>query len=333
MRNRYKCVVLKNQICIQDTFENELYSDIDFDELRYLSQFSSDRFQHDLSILKKVVSGEIQPNTEYNSRIYHNSKVENIMVKENTDTVHTSSIIEKTKIRGSLPKTVVINGVGSHTCQLWFLLKSSTKTTVNISIDDVLRDLYVYAEDKIKLSLSVKDLAKVNKSVIFGENVIIRVAELDNNQPLPKVPVHLFGVCLHIDCAKFDMVNFISVHEGLKMNGTVHLNPELYNISEWFDYVIDKHKKGTWEQNFGIADDGKILKWLLEQERVEAFACTYEVQNRLLELTESKRNIKNYLSEIQNNRVAIKYKNKLLVIEFDINDYLDRCYASVYELK
>lgn len=327
MGNRYKCKLSSNQICIYDVFEDKHYTDVDFSELQYLSQFSNKRFYHDLSILQKLASGEIQFDIVYNSSIYQDDGVitEILIVEENTYSIHTSSILEKTTIRGSLPKTIVINGVGQHTCKLGLEYQSFTRDivdTVNISIVSVLHELSIYSYNEVRVVVSAKDLSKVDRQVMLGRDIKLVISELNNNQPIPKVLARMHNACLYIDCAKFDMGNFISIYDGLRIENTVHLNTELYNISEWFDYVVTEYKKGTWRKQFNIVDNGKIAKWLVEQERVNELSCQWKESNNILMLIGG---TEYYISEFKKNStdriIIVRYKNNLFAVEFSIGCY------------
>lgn len=327
MENRYKCKLSSNQICIYDVFEDKHYTDVDFSELQYLSQFWNKRFYHDLSILQKLASGEIQFGIVYNLSMYQDNDVitEILIVEENTYSIHTSSILERTIIRGSLPKTIVINGVGCHTCQLGLEYQSFTRDivdTVNISIVNVLHELNIYSFNEVRVVVSAKDLSKVDRQVKLTKNIKLVISELNNNQPISKVLADMTDTYLYIDCAKFDMGNFISIHEGLSMKGEVYLDTELYNISEWFDYVVAEYKKGTWEEQFNIVDNGKIVKWLLEQERVNVLSSQGKESNNILMLVGG---TEYYISEFKKNStdriIIVRYKNNLFAVEFSIGCY------------
>ena len=342
MGNRYKCKLQFNQISVYDVFKGKHYTDIDFNELQYLSQFSNKRFPHDLSILQKLASGEIQLNgMEYNSIVYVDAGgiKEIITVEENTYSIHTSSILEKTIIRGSLPKTIVINGVGRHTCKLGLEYQSFNRDivdTVNISIVSVLHELNIYSYNKVRVVVSAKDLSKVDRNVLIGSGIKLVISELNNNQPIPKVLADMSNAYLYIDCAKFDMGNFISVCDGLRIKNTVHLNTELYNISEWFDYVVTEHKKGTWRNQFNIADKGKIVKWLLKQERVNELSCHWKESHSILRLNEYKEDVKYYLSEIKKNntdRIIVRYKNNLFIVGFCLGACSHDCWVYIQILE
>lgn len=320
---RYSCT-MKYTLNIVDTVDNEIYfiSDLDIDELKYL-YFGTPLFQHEVKVLQNILdTGNCETNCS--DRVIRKNDwidfLEEEITKSHNETVQTSYFIQNSIIMCPAEE-IIVNGTNRHSLTIHL-----NDLSPRIKINYGLKVLYMTSVRNCStacIKINEKDLQKIDILVTDLE-VPLSIDELNNNLPivfpkgfdvrLVKVFCDRFSLCnLKGICDAFSHIYKKEVLEGSRVRQEIHLYTDLYDIEEWFDYIINK------EINLFLLENGRILEWLLSLEDVSNIYGTENMSSTVfkaekfkltLSYTSYPKGIADYVKHGKDKKVL--YKNKII---------------------